>query len=134
MDEQKIFAVDLEGLFPELDDAPKVNGTSGEILEKIADVWGLEEDEESDDPDNFLDIIYPSNRAFKAHQMLEEHLGKPSAFPEPDSLIDALINDGAIRPLTEDEFDEWQDENEMDQYESARSNLDAEWQDGVWET
>ena len=133
MDEHKIFAIEMDALFPELDESPKVNGTAGEILERIADEWGIE-DEEDIDPDFPLDAVYPSSRAFKAHQMLEEQIGKPGGFPEPDSLIDALINEGLVRIMTEDEFEEWMDKDEMVQYEEARSGLDEEWTDGLWET
>ena len=133
MDEAKIFSIELDGLFPELDMAPRMHGTAGEILERIADQWGLEE-EEAEELDIALDGIYPSTRAYRAQQVLEERLQNTGGFMEPDSLIAALIKEGLVRPMTDAEFDEWQDENEMDEYEEARGELDEEWQDGVWET
>ncbi len=133
MEEQKVFAIQLDGLFPEAEDSPRVHGTAGEILERIADEWGLVEDpnEEQDFP---LDGVYPSSRAYKAHQMLEDRMGKPGAFHEPDALIDAMILDGLARPLTDAEFEEWMEEAEMEEYEEARGELDDEWSDGRWES
>lgn len=132
MDEQKIYMVELDGLFPEYDDPPKVHGTSGEVLERIADEYGLE-DEENEDVDIPLDGVYPSKRAFRAHQLMEDRIGKSGVYMEPDTLLEALIKEGLVRNLTEDEFESWLEDEDMDEYEEARSELDDEWTDGVWE-
>jgi len=133
MDEQKIFMVELDGLFPEFDEAPRVYGTAGEILERIAKELGLE-DGDSEDLDLSLESIYPSSRAYRAQQAMEDRLQNADGFVGPDELITAMIKEGLIRTMSDDEFDEFQDENEMNEYESARSGLDEEWQDGLWET
>jgi hypothetical protein len=125
--------IELGGLFPELEDAIKVHGTAGEIFERIADEWGIEEEDVSQ-IDIPLDGEYPSTRAFRAQQLLEERIGKPDTMMIPDMLMDALLLEGLVRPLSDDEYDEFMDEEEMDYYEEARGELDEEWTDGVWET
>jgi hypothetical protein len=132
MDEHKIFAIELGGLFPELTDSPKVHGTAGEILERIADEWGLEE-EDAADLDIPLDGVYPSIRAFRAHQLLEDRLASKERTPDPDKLIEAMINEGLARKMTEDEYEELMDLEDLDEYEEARGELDEEWVDGLWE-
>ena len=132
MDEQKIFSIELDGLFPEYDTAPRVSGTAGEILERIADEYGLE-DEDPSEIDFPLDGVYPSTRAFRAKQLVEDRLQKSADFDEPDALIGAMMEEGLARHMTDDEFDEYQDELELDEYNEARSELDEEWQDGLWE-
>ncbi len=133
MDERKVYIIELGGLFPELDEEIKVHGTAGEILERIADTYGIE-NEPPEDIDIPLDGVYPSTRAFRAQQILEERLGKVDAFMEPDSLIDALMVEGLVRSLSEDELDEFMDREEMVNYDEARGKLDEEWTDGRWET
>jgi hypothetical protein len=132
MDEQIIYAMVLEGLFPEAAAPIRVHGTAGEILEKVADEWGLEDDENLEF-DFSLDGVYPSTRAVKAHQMLEDRLGKSGAFDDPDKLMNALIKEGLVRQLTDDEYESWLSEEEMEEYEEARTELDEEWSDGLWE-
>ena len=132
MDEHKIFAIELGGLFPELADSPKVHGTAGEILERIADEWGLE-DEDSADLDFPLDSVYPSTRAFRAHQLLEERISSKDGISDPDKLIDAMIKEGLARKMSEDEYEELMDLEDVGEYEEARSELDEEWSDGLWE-
>ncbi|MFH1676325.1 MAG: hypothetical protein ABIC40_04795 [bacterium] len=133
MDEQKIFALDLGGLFPEYDESLKVYGTAGEVLEQVADEWGLEEDKEADgefSPDG----VYPSSKAFKAHQLIEDQLGKSGAFADPDTLVMAMVRDGLARFLSDDEIDEWIDKEDQLEFEEARGALDEEWTDGLWES
>ena len=132
MDEHKVFMVELGGLFPEFDDAPKVHGTAGEILERVADEMGIE-DGDATELDYSPDGTYPSIRAYRAQLVLEDRLHSPNKIANPDELIALLIKEGLVRPMTDAEFDEWQDELEMDEYEEARSGLDEEWQDGLWE-
>ena len=133
MDEQKIFALDLGGLFPEYDESLKVYGTAGEILEQVADEWGLEEDKEVD-ADFSPDGVYPSSRAFKAHQLIEDQLGKTGAFSEPDALVMAMVREGLARFLSDDEIDDWIDTEDKEEFEEARGELDDEWTDGRWES
>jgi len=132
MDEQKLFAIDLEGLFPELDDPPKVHGTAGEILERIGDEWGIEE-EDVTNLEFPLDGVYPSTRAFRAHQLLEERIHRHDSAGDPIALIDILIKESLVRPISDDEYDEMMEEEELGEYEEARSELDDEWVDGRWE-
>jgi len=134
MQEQKIYAVRLDDLFPELDGPIIAHGTSGEILEQIATKWGLEDQEENPELEMSQDGVYPSSRAIRAHQLLEDRVGRHGAFGTPDLLMDALLKDGIVQHLSEDEYEDWVDEEEMDKYEDARSELDEEWTDGVWET
>jgi len=133
MDERKVYIIELNGLFPELEEDIRVHGTAGEILERVADTYGIE-DEPAEDFDIPLDGEYPSTRAYRAQQILEERLGKVDSFIEPDSLIDALMKEGLVRLLSEDEIDEFMDEEEMIVYDEVRGELDEEWTDGRWET
>jgi len=135
MNEEQVYALEIDGQFFPDDEPLRVHGTSGEVLERIADAWGIEEqDEERDAFDSDPDIIYPSVRAVRAHQMLEERMGKSGAYSDPDTLLTALIKEGFARRLTESEVDAWMEEEEMDEYEEARGELGEEWADGVWET
>jgi len=134
MDEKKVYAVKLDDLFPELEGPIVAHGTAGEILELIAVKWGLQDEDENPEIEQSLDGAYPSTRALRAHHLLEDRLGRNGAFGDPDSLIDALLHDGLLRSLSEDEYEDWIDEEEMDEYDDARSELDDEWTDGVWET
>jgi hypothetical protein len=134
MDEHKIYAVNLDELFPDLEGPIIAHGTSGEILEQIAGRWGLEDEDENPDLGLSLDGVYPSTRAIRAHQILEDRIGRHGAFETPDLLMDALLQDGIIRHVTDDEFEDWVDDEEMDEYEEARGTLDDEWTDGLWET
>ncbi|MCK4720308.1 hypothetical protein KAU08_06600 [bacterium] len=133
MDEQDIFSLELDGLFPELDVAPRMSGTAGEILEHIADEWGLEDDKNLE-LDVQLDGVYPSTRAIKAHHILEEQMGKSGSFNSPDLLIIAMLEEGLAKHMTDEEFEDFLDDKEAVAYEEARSSLDEEWADGVWET
>lgn len=133
MHEELVYDLELEGLFPESLPPPRMHGTAGEILEKIADEWGLK-DEDHPELAASVDGIYPSIRAFLAHQMLEDQIGKHGAFDDPDSLMSALLKEGLIRLLSETEIEDWEEEEEKEEYEMARSELDDEWTDGLWET
>ena len=133
MKEEKIYAVELDGLFPEAEVSLRVQGTAGEILERIADQLGLEDDE-NPGPDFVPDGVYPSVRAMRAHHVLEDRLCKPGAFEDPDSLLAAVLREGLARELTDDEYETWKEEEQMEEYEEARGTLDEEWSDGVWET
>ena len=133
MHEEQVYSLELGELFPEKETAVRFQGTAGEILERIADEWGLEDDV-APDFDFEPDGLYPSVRSIRAHQVLEDRLGKPGAFHGPDSLIVAMIREGMARPLTEVEIEDWAEEEEKEQYEEARSELGEEWTDGVWET
>lgn len=133
MNEERVYSIDIGGLFPEAEAAFRVQGTAGEVLERIADEWGLEDGE---DPgiDFTPNGVYPSVRAMRAHQVIEDRLGKPRAFDDPDTLMAAVLREGLARELTEEECEAWKEEEEMEEYENARSTLDEEWSDGVWET
>ncbi len=133
MDERDIFSLELDGLFPELEVAPRMSGTAGEILEHIADEWGLEDDK-SLELDVQLDGVYPSTRAIKAHHILEDQMGKSGSFNNPDLLIIAMLQEGLAKYMTDEEFEDFLDDKEAVAYEEARSSLDEEWADGVWET
>jgi hypothetical protein len=135
MNEEQVYALEIAGQFFPDDEPLRVHGTAGEILEKIADATGIEEAEgEREAFDNDPDAIYTSVKAVRAHQMLEERLGKSGVFSDPDSLITAIIKERLARRLTESEFDAWMEEEEMEEYEEARGELGEEWTDGVWET
>ncbi len=134
MEEQKTYAVKLDGIFPEEDGPVVAHGTAGEILEQIADKMGLEDQKEDDDLGVALDGVYPSTRAIAAHHLLEERIGSSGAYGDPDLLIAALIREDQIAYLTDDEYDEWIDEEEMYEYDEARGELGEEWNDGRWET
>lgn len=131
-EEHRIFMIELVGLFPEEDLPPRVHGTGGEVMERIAEEWGLQDDNTVDIAN--LDGVFPSVRAYRAHQLIEDQMGKSGAFPDPDSLIDAMIREGMARKLTDDEFEDLIDDEELEGYEVERSILDDEWTDGVWET
>lgn len=133
MDEQDIFSIELEGLFPELEVSPRMSGTAGEILERIADEWGLEDDKNLE-LDIQLNGVYPSTRAIKAHHILEEQMGKSGSFNSPDHLIKAMLQEGLAKYMTDEELEDFLDDNEAVAYEEARRSLDEEWADGVWET
>ena len=133
MDEQDIFSLELSGLFPELDVPPRMSGTAGEILERIAGEWGLEDDE-SLEYEHALDGVYPSTRAIKAHHMLEDQLGKSGAFSNPDLLIFAMIHEGLASSMSDEEYEDYLDDADHGEYEEERSTLGDEWTDGVWET
>jgi hypothetical protein len=132
MDEQDIFSIELGGLFPDRVNPLRVSGTAGEILERIANEWGLEDDE-SLELERLLDGVYPSTRAIKAHHMLEDQLGKSGAFASPDMLLFAMVQEGLATHMTEEEFEHFLDEEDADEYEEARGTIDDEWADGVWE-
>jgi len=134
MDEQKVYAFKLDELFPETEGPLIAHGTAGEILEQIADTWGLEDEQENPELELSLDGVYPSTRALRAHHLLEDRLGTPGAYPEPNSLIAALLREELLRPLTDSEYEDWMEEEEMEEYEEVRGELDDEWVDGVWET
>ncbi|HDS29804.1 MAG TPA: hypothetical protein ENN67_02045 [Firmicutes bacterium] len=131
MNEEKVYDLELDGLFPESTKPPRVHGTAGEVLDKIAAEWGIEDKDEEDES---LDGVYPSSRALVAHQMLEDQMGKHGVYDDPESLIAALIREGLIRTLTDDEIADWEEDEDMEEYEEARSELDDEWSDGVWES
>jgi hypothetical protein len=133
MDEHNIYSVKLDGLFPEAEEPIRVHGTAGEVFERVAEEWGLNE-EDNADLDIPLDGVYPSIRSIRAHQLLEDHIGKSGVFSDPDSLLVALVREGLVRYMTEAEYEDWIDEEEMDVYDNARAGLDDEWTDGVWET
>ena len=120
-------------LFPDFEDNPRVRGTAGEVLELIADLMGIE-DEDADNVDFALDGIYPSTRAYRAQQAMEDRLPNPDNIFGPEDVINALMKEGLVRSMSDDEYEEWQDENEMEEYEEERGGLDEEWQDGLWET
>jgi len=132
MHEQEMYVVDLSELFPDSEGPIIAQGTAGELMEKIADEFGLEDEDNAVDID--LDSVYPSTRAFRAHQVLEDRLGKSGVFDIPDMLVEVLIKEGLLRSISDEEYDDWADEEEMDEYDDARSDLDEEWSDGVWET
>jgi hypothetical protein len=132
MQEEKVYDLELDGLFPERLNPPRAHGTAGEILERIAGEWGLEEKEDKEEIPS-PDGVYPSARAYIAHQMLEDQMGKSGAFADPNSLISAMLREGLVRMLTDSEIADWEEEEEMEEYEEARSELDEEWSDGVWE-
>jgi hypothetical protein len=135
MNEEQVYALEIDGQFFPDDEPMRVHGTAGEMLEQIADAAGIEEQEtERDIFDSDPDIVYPSVKAVRAHQMLEERMGKSGAFSDPDALLAALIKEGLARKLSESEFDSWMEEQEMEEYEEARGELGEEWTDGVWET
>ncbi|HEX9745266.1 MAG TPA: hypothetical protein VGB30_07550 [bacterium] len=131
-DEQTIYNLELTGALSEDLEELMVRGTAGEVLEQVADAWGLEDD--PDGIDASIEGIYPSVKAYLAHQLIEDHMGKSGAFSDPESLIKAMILDGTARILSDDELDEILDDEEMDEYEEERASLDEEWTDGVWET
>ena len=132
MDEQDIFSIELGGLFPDRVIPLRLSGTSGEILERIANEWGIEDDNTLE-LERALDGVYPSTRAIKAHHMIEDQLGKSGTFASPDLLILALIQDGMATYMTDEEYEDFLDEEELDEYEEARGTIDEEWSDGVWE-
>jgi hypothetical protein len=135
MNEEQIYALEIDGqFFPE--DVPlRVHGTSGEVLERVADECGIEDERaEGEELDFGPDVMYPSVRAIRAHQMIEDRIGKTGMYKDPDSLLQAMIREGFARRLTDAEFDKWMESEQMEEYEEARGALDDEWVDGVWET
>lgn len=133
MNEENVYSLEIDGQFFPDGEPMWFHGTAGEILEKIADELGIEEED-----DCSLDVgceeIFPSVRAYRAHQMFEDRLGKSGDLLDPDSLIQTLVKEGYARMLTPNEFDRWMEEEEMDEYDNARGELGDEWADGVWET
>jgi hypothetical protein len=135
MNEEQIYALEIDGQFFPDDEPMWVHGTSGEIFEQVANQWGIEDEQvEGEETDFGPDVLYPSVRAIRAHQMLEDRIGKSGVFKDPDSLLLAMIREGFARRLTDSEFDSWVESEQMEEYEEARGELDDEWVDGVWET
>jgi hypothetical protein len=135
MNEEQTFSLEINGQFFADDEPVRVHGTAGEVLEQIADHMGLEDEEMEADSFGLNGCdLYPSSRAMRAHTILEERLGKSGAYDNPESLIDAVMREGFARRLSEAEYEEWIEEQGMDEYDEARSELDDEWKDGVWET
>ena len=136
MDEEQVYSLEIDGQFFENDEPFWAHGTAGEILEQVADELGIEEDTEEEEDTRWaseLELIYPSRRALKAHQMFEDRLGRPGFYPNPDSLIEALIAEGLARHLSPDELEAFLEAEELEEYEEARGEIDEEWRDGVWE-
>ena len=134
MNEEQVYALEINGQFFEEDEPFWVQGTAGEVLEKIADQMGVEESPEEADSELPPGVDFPSIKALRAHQTLEDRMGKTGTYKDPDSLLQGMIKDGFARRLTEEETENWMEEEGMEEYDEARSDLGEEWHDGVWET
>ena len=134
MNEEQVYSLEIDGQFFTNDEPFWVSGTPGEILERIAVKLGIEDEQEGVELDFGPGLEYPSARAIRAHQLIEDRIGKPGAFADPDSLLQAMIREGFARRLTEKQIESWAEEEVMEECEEARSELDEEWSDGVWET
>ena len=135
MNEEQVYALEVNGQFFEDDIPLRVHGTAGEIMEQLADEMGVEAtEEEEQDVELPAGVDFPSLKAYRALQTLEDRMGKTGTYKDPDSLLQGMMKDGFARPLTEEETESWMEEEGMEEYDEARSDLDEEWSDGVWET
>jgi hypothetical protein len=135
MNEEQVYALEIDGQFFSEDEPLWVHGTAGEILEQVAKELGIEgQEHEVDDLEYSSEIDYPSIRAVRAQQALEERMGKTDAYADPDAMLNGMIREGYARRLTDEEYESWMEEEEIDEYEEARGEIGEEWSDGVWET
>jgi hypothetical protein len=135
MNEDQVYALEINGQFFSEDEPLWAHGTAGEVLEQIADELGIADPSEEEGAVELPPgADFPSAKALLALQTLEDKMGKTGTYKDPDSLLTGMIKDGFARRLTEEEYESWIEDEEMEEYDEARGELGEEWTDGVWET